>query len=424
LEVTTGNGTITVAVEWPDPEQAYRLVEVALKRLTEQAGDRVDGIIKSAEVPKRPVSPDPFRVFGIGALASLLLAVVVAAAFDLRSGRIVQPKHVENGASRRARREGSAPATRVTIDRGAARHVGSANHDFQELWFTLARRNWRSLVLVPGDEGESVAAIAASLVNVGRRLRRGPVTFFIIADPIDYESAARIMAALQAKQHGASELVTTSTGQVIATIQPVIAEPLGLAITEAADLAIVCAEVGRTRLAAAHRTIDLIGRERIAGCLVVHPTGASSTIATSRAPAPEVLRHELQQMWLSLMRGDWSSLVVIPTDGGIPARDVVGVLREAAAREMGRFQVIDAVGVSTDDGERLAREMATVVAGGTRVVAAVDSLMQSLSGVHLVRDAEAALLLVRLGSSNLEYVQSTIDLVGRERILGAVTLPR
>jgi hypothetical protein len=34
-----------------------------------------------------------------------------------------------------------------------------------------------------------------------------------------------------------------------------------------------------------------------------------------------------------------------------------------------------------------------------------------------------ALLVVRLGSSNFEYIQSTIDIVGRERILGAVTLP-
>ena len=64
-----------------------------------------------------------------------------------------------------------------------------------------------------------------------------------------------------------------------------------------------------------------------------------------------------------------------------------------------------------------------MVSGGSRAVAAVDSLMKSLGGVPLVRDAEAVLLVVRLGSSNFEYVQSTIDVVGRERIIGAVTLP-
>jgi len=64
-----------------------------------------------------------------------------------------------------------------------------------------------------------------------------------------------------------------------------------------------------------------------------------------------------------------------------------------------------------------------VVGRGARAVVAVDSLMQSLGGTPLVRDADAVLLVVRLGVSNFDSVQSTIDIVGRERILGAVALP-
>lgn len=129
-------------------------------------------------------------------------------------------------------------------------------------------------------------------------------------------------------------------------------------------------------------------------------------------------------MWLSLMAGGWSSLVVVPTDPGFSARVVTGVLVEvAASNDLGPFHIIDALGASPATGEQLAQELAAVVASGSRAVAAVDSLMQSLGGVPLVRDAEAVLLVVRLGSSNFEYVQSTIDIVGRERILGAVTLP-
>lgn len=146
------------------------------------------------------------------------------------------------------------------------------------------------------------------------------------------------------------------------------------------------------------------------------PTGAVAPAATSR--------RELQQMWLSLMRGSWASIVVVPTDSGIPAREVVDALLEAAAHhEMGRFQIIDAIGVSLPVGERLAQEMSSVVASGSRAVAAVDSLMQSLSGAPLVREAETALLVVRLDQSSYDNVQSTIEIVGRERILGAVTLP-
>lgn len=146
---------------------------------------------------------------------------------------------------------------------------------------------------------------------------------------------------------------------------------------------------------------------------------ATETAATARSDL-----RELQQMWLSLMRGGWSSLAVVPTDPDFSVRVVTGALAEVAAfHDLGPFQIIDALGASPAAGEQLAQQVASVVAAGSRAVAAVDSLMRSLGGVALVRDAEAVLLVVRPGTSNFDYVQSTIDIVGRERILGAVTLP-
>jgi hypothetical protein len=150
------------------------------------------------------------------------------------------------------------------------RRTGTTARDIQEVWFALARRPWRSLVLVPADEGGSAAAIAASLADVGRRLRETPVTFLIMADPLDFASAAKIVAAFDLTKQGGSPLAVAPTGKVIVAVQPVIVEPLGLAVTEAADAVVLCIEVGRTRFAAARRTMDLVGRERIAGALLVH----------------------------------------------------------------------------------------------------------------------------------------------------------
>jgi hypothetical protein len=146
--------------------------------------------------------------------------------------------------------------------------VGSAGRDVQELWFALARRQWRSLVLVPADEGGSAAAIATSLAEVGRQLHDSPVTFLLMANPLDFASAGRLMAALDLTRKGGSELTVAPTGKVIVAVQPVVAEPLGLALIEAADVVILCIELGRTRLAAARRTIELIGRDRIAGSVI------------------------------------------------------------------------------------------------------------------------------------------------------------
>lgn len=52
-------------------------------------------VIWPAQMPKDPVSPNPFKVFGLGAIASLLLALFAAAAPDLLAGRIVERWQVE-----------------------------------------------------------------------------------------------------------------------------------------------------------------------------------------------------------------------------------------------------------------------------------------------------------------------------------------
>jgi hypothetical protein len=165
----------------------------------------------------------------------------------------------------------SPPAPTRAIERRsvASLSLNTPRRDVQELWFNLARRQWTSLVLVPADEGESAAAIATALADVGRRLREGPVTFMILADPIDYVSAGRILAAEASSFKSKSESNIAQAGKVIASIQPVIAEPLGLAVTAVTDVVVICVHVGRTRTAAVRRTIELIGRERIAGALLV-----------------------------------------------------------------------------------------------------------------------------------------------------------
>ena len=164
---------------------------------------------------------------------------------------------------------------------------------FQELWFALAKKDWRSVVLVPADSGGSAAFAASSLAQVGKQLHELPVTLFVMANPADYWPAMQIVNAAASSGHGdvppagpqaldyasamqvvASaaanhrEITRPATGKVIVAIQPVVVEPLGLAVTQAADVVLLHVERGRTRLASARRTIELIGRERIAGCFL------------------------------------------------------------------------------------------------------------------------------------------------------------
>lgn len=52
-------------------------------------------VIWPAQVPKEPFSPKPWKIFGVGGLGALLLALLVAAAVDLRSGRIYERWQIE-----------------------------------------------------------------------------------------------------------------------------------------------------------------------------------------------------------------------------------------------------------------------------------------------------------------------------------------
>jgi hypothetical protein len=151
---------------------------------------------------------------------------------------------------------------------------------------------WASVVLVPADAGTSVAEIATSLAEVGTSLRETPITA-IIADTIDYGSA-RALAELQPRlgsggawratvevearpvepQAQSAQPRHTATllpplGRAIIAIRPVVDEPLGLAIAHAADAVVLCVELGKSRLASARRTIELVGPERIIGALVI-----------------------------------------------------------------------------------------------------------------------------------------------------------
>lgn len=177
--------------------------------------------------------------------------------------------------------------------------------DVQELWFTLAQRRWSSLVLVPADEGLSVAALATQLAEIGGRLRDTPVTA-VIADSLDHESArmlADLQVRVQVERSGAArtdiveaQLVVPELGpgsppggatepdtgpaagswetmpsaaQLVVAIQPVVVEPLGVAIAQAADSVILCVELGKTRVGAARRTLELIGPDRVAGAFLI-----------------------------------------------------------------------------------------------------------------------------------------------------------
>jgi len=138
-----------------------------------------------------------------------------------------------------------------------------SRREIQELWLALSRRDWRSAVLVPADRHGSTDDAASALAEVGRRLRLTPVSA-LSAPRLDYESAAQLVRRLAALRLPSGE------DRLVVSIPSVVAEPLGVAVAREADLVVLCLELGRTSLAGARQTVELIGLDRIAGCLLLY----------------------------------------------------------------------------------------------------------------------------------------------------------
>ncbi len=140
--------------------------------------------------------------------------------------------------------------------------------DYQELWFALSQEPWRTVVLVPADPGVSTVHIADALGDVARWLREPPATIVTMSDPLAYIEATQLGPRIPLEDQGGTGR-SAASGKVIVAVQPVVVEPLGLAVTRTADAVVLCIEKGRSRLASVRRTIELIGRERISGCIFV-----------------------------------------------------------------------------------------------------------------------------------------------------------
>lgn len=151
--------------------------------------------------------------------------------------------------------------------------------DLVALWFVLAQRRWRSLAIVPADPRGSSEELVRALVETGTRLSAVPVTAITmtavdarVAEPLaDLQRCALALGPDDTPGPTPDEggrLLPPGPGRIVIALPPVIEAPMGLAITASSLVAVAIAS-GRTCLADARRTIDLIGRERIVGCILV-----------------------------------------------------------------------------------------------------------------------------------------------------------
>ncbi|MBF5042600.1 hypothetical protein FGE12_09325 [Aggregicoccus sp. 17bor-14] len=136
------------------------------------------------------------------------------------------------------------------------------------------------------------------------------------------------------------------------------------------------------------------------------------------------LSPELQQLWFTLLREPWSTLVVMPSHPGGSSIELTRALAEVARMHRGSPpMVIDARGAELGRAPHFIIDMSTHVDNGGMVLVAADAVVENQVGIPLALAANAVLLTVTLGQADVASAERTLELLGRQRILGCVTVP-
>ncbi len=119
----------------------------------------------------------------------------------------------------------------------------------------------------------------------------------------------------------------------------------------------------------------------------------------------------------------WRLLVVVATEPGRSALPLAEAIAERCNLTTGhRARLVSTEGCSHSEVADLLDDARVSIANGARVVFAIDALTGSSTASAVAMSADAAIVCVHLGQSTTRYALKTIELLGRERVLGAVTI--
>jgi hypothetical protein len=144
----------------------------------------------------------------------------------------------------------------------AAEHLRVAapgGYDVHELWYKLLSRPWHCLVVVSPERTPSTLRMARSLAELGTQHRRSPVEM-IDASQLDLERATAIAHAVESEQ-GERRFV-------IALDSPTV-NPVAIGVLTVGDAILMLVEKGVSKIPQARRIVEIAGRERFIGAVVV-----------------------------------------------------------------------------------------------------------------------------------------------------------
>jgi hypothetical protein len=152
----------------------------------------------------------------------------------------------------------------------------------------------------------------------------------------------------------------------------------------------------------------------------------SSVRATTGGPVPAqapLPDKRWQQIWFAAMRRPWSSMALVPARPGTSALFVAEALASVGRLQGDRpVKLLDAEKTELPAVAEVGKSLAAIVDRLELAVVATDCPLSRPSSIAIARLADAAVLMVPLGEARFSEARRVMDLVGRDRFIGAVTL--
>lgn len=134
--------------------------------------------------------------------------------------------------------------------------------ELQKLWLAIQKHPWRSLAVIAGDETVSTIEIATKLAEIAWWYRGQPTTV------VDLRELGLRLVDYQLREIAAQ---IEQGDCIIIALESVFSNPTTIAVANAVDAAVICIELGRTKMKSAERTIEEIGRDKFIGSIVIDP---------------------------------------------------------------------------------------------------------------------------------------------------------
>jgi hypothetical protein len=145
---------------------------------------------------------------------------------------------------------------------------GVPSLSMQQLWFSIQKLQWASLVIVPADGNSSAIDFGKPLYEVGK-LAMGDRLRLLDARDVKLDKTAPLILDMTgaSRPHAAGSQQWSE--RVLVMVESVLATPSAIPVALAADVAVLCVELGKTSLAGARETISILGSRRFLGCITL-----------------------------------------------------------------------------------------------------------------------------------------------------------